>query len=151
VANTAMMLVPAKNRPRKSFEPRDFYQFGDPEDANRPPAAAGAAMLALIERRLFPMFALFVHDQLRSAGKDQSLPPRLAWMAEDATLLAPYPLEDGRWGGFLITQDTAAGKAREFRSENGERITLVVPAKIAAKGAEVAEAQAILAPPGSPP
>lgn len=142
-----MMHVDPKHRPRKAAQPSDFWQFADPADLVRPPAAAGAAMLELIRRRMFPSFALFVHGDLKAAGKDEPPPDRLAWLSDDAVLLAPYPLEDGGWGGFLIAQAEASGRAIEFRSERGERVTLRVPEHVAERGSEMAEDQAILSPP----
>lgn len=145
--NAAMLMLPAKARPRRQFQPSDFYEFASDADVQRPPAQAGAAMLELIRRGMFPSFALFVHGDLKAAGKGESPPPRLAWLSDDAILLAPYPLEEGGWGGFLIAQAEAAGRVIEFRSERGERVMLRVPEHVAERGAEMAEDQAILSPP----
>jgi hypothetical protein len=86
----------------------------------RPPSEAGAALLELLERNLLP---------------------GLCWAAEDAILLAPYRVDAGHWGGFLVAQVSAAGQAREFASEAGEVVALRVPAD-AVQGRAFAAAQA---------
>ncbi len=109
----------------------------------RPPSEAGAALLELLERNLLPGFVLdgpWLAD-LEAQGRGVTPPPRLCWAAEDAILLAPYRVDAGHWGGFLVAQVSAAGQAREFASEAGEVVALRVPAD-AVQGRAFAAAQA---------
>lgn len=105
-------------------------------------------MLALLDRGLLPNFAFngpWVPD-LSSQGKDREPPPRLCWAAEDAILLAPYRVDQAHWGGFLIAQASACGQVRQFASEAGDVVSLLVPADAVAKGSfAAAKAAASLA------
>lgn len=112
-------------------------------EAPRPPSEAGAALLELLERNLLPGFVLdgpWLAD-LEAQGRGVTPPPRLCWAAEDAILLAPYRVDAGHWGGFLVAQASAVGQAREFASETGEVVALRVPAD-AVQGRAFAAAQA---------
>lgn len=92
----------------------DLYLYRQPEPGDLPPAAAGAAMLALLEREEFPDWAVAFYDSLNAVGRNQPAPPRLALISEDAILLAPT-LEPGGWRAFLIAEDTAINQPRSFR------------------------------------
>jgi hypothetical protein len=109
----------------------------------RPPSEAGAALLELLERNLLPGFVLdgpWLAD-LEAQGRGVAPPPRLCWAAEDVILLAPYRVDAGHWGGFLVAQASAAGRVREFASEVGEVVALRVPTD-AVPGRSFAAAQA---------
>lgn len=95
----------------------DLYLYRQPEPGDLPPAAAGAAALALGED--LPGFAMAFYPDLETVGRDRPAPSRLALLAEDAILLAPVPTATG-WRGFLIADDTAAGQVREFRQLGGD-------------------------------
>lgn len=92
----------------------DLYLYRQPEPGDLPPAAAGAAMLALLEREEFPDWAVAFYDSLNAVGRNHPAPARLALISEDAILLAPT-LEPGGWRGFLIAEDTAINQPRSFR------------------------------------
>jgi hypothetical protein len=123
---------------REPYRIEDFFHF--PPDVGAatsktgegaaPPAAAGAAMRELIRLQLFPSFALSFYAALQDIGDDEDLPARLAWIAEDAILLAPRPAPGDRWQGFLIAEDTAAGQVRRFQAagDDGLAAWLAVPA-----------------------
>ena len=134
----------------KPFKLTDFLCWADVSEDAQPPAAAGAAMLEMISRGQFPSFALAFYTELKAVGKDQPLPPRLIWAAEDALLLAPYRLDQSRWGGFLIAEKSASGQERLFWSEEGDSLSMVVPDHVAARGAVMAEEGAVLAIAGFP-
>ena len=109
----------------------DFCWFLLPKDegeAEGPPAAAGAAMLALCEARQVPGFAMAFYDALATAGEGTPPPTLLALLADDALLLAPVEHHDG-WRGLLLAEDTAAGRERTFRlADDSQRlVTLLVP------------------------
>lgn len=105
-------------------------------------------MLALLEKGLLPSFAFngpWIPD-LSAQGKDATPPPRLCWAAEDAILLAPHRVDQAHWGGFLIAQATAAGNVRQFASESGEVVMLLIPADaVPANSFAAARAGAVLA------
>lgn len=105
-------------------------------------------MLALLERNLLPSFALsgpWLQD-LEQIGKNAIAPERLCFAAEDAILLAPYRIDQGNWGGFLIALDSASGKVRHFASESGDQTYLHVPSDVVPpKAFGGAKSQAVLA------
>lgn len=137
----------AQNKP---FKLNDFLCWSDVSEDEQPPAAAGAAMLEMIQRKQFPSFALAFFSELKAAGKGQSLPPRLIWAADDALLLAPYRVDQSRWGGFLIAAKGSSGQERMFWSEDGDSIALTVPDYVAERGAVMAEEGAVLPIAGFP-
>jgi hypothetical protein len=103
----------------------------------KPPSAAGAAMLALLEQDLFPHFAIngpWLEDLARE-GKDVDPPRRLCWAAEDAILLAPWRHDSTHWGGMLVAMASAAGQVRQFYDEKGESIILEIPSNAVPKDA----------------
>lgn len=109
----------------------EFCWFLPPKDQDNtdgPPAAAGAAMLALCEAVQVPGFAMAFYDALATAGEGTPPPPLLALLADDALLLAPVEHQDG-WRGLLLAEDTAAGQPRTFKlADDSERlVTLLVP------------------------
>lgn len=127
---------------------KDFCFWADVAETPRPPSEAGAALLELLQRNLLPGFVLdgpWLAD-LEAGGRGVSPPPRLCWAAEDAILLAPYRVDAGHWGGFLVAQASAAGQLREFASETGEVVALRVPAgAVQGHSLAVAQAGAVLA------
>lgn len=127
------MLQAESNRNRDArpepFLLRDFCLWAEVSERPAPPEAAGAAMLELLERNLLPGFVLsgpWLAD-LEASGRDAKPPPRLCWAAEDAILLAPYRVDQGHWGGFLVAMASATGQARQFANEHGDLIVLRVP------------------------
>lgn len=144
--NTAMMIELQRDPKRraKPYRPADFYcwQRGD---ATGEPPAAGAAMLELVRRGMFPSFALGEwFDSLKAAGADQPLPPMLAWWSEEAILLAPERSGPDRWAGYLIAMAEAAGASQQFTNEHGDAVRLIVPSTLGTVAAVEAEADAVL-------
>jgi len=119
----------------------DLFLFRRNLPGDRPPTEAGAAMLALVQERQFPGFAMAFYEQLSAAGKDHPAPARLALLANDAILLAPSPSATG-WRGFLIAEDTAADQVREFHlpGEEDPCCRLFVPAPESAAAVWAVEA-----------
>ncbi|MEB3169341.1 MAG: hypothetical protein VKK97_11510 [Synechococcaceae cyanobacterium] len=85
-------------------------------------------MLALIQARQFPTWALTFYDALKSSAGDTP-PPTLALLADDAILLAPRFTPQG-WVGFLIAEDQASGQPRAFHPPDRPQVVawLSVPA-----------------------
>ena len=134
IANFHAWYASAHRDPEKRREPftmEEFCWFLPPKDegeAEGPPAAAGAAMLALCEAVQVPGFAMAFYDALATAGEGTPPPSLLALLADDALLLAPVEHQDG-WGGLLLAEDTAAGQERVFRlaDDPQQLVTLQVP------------------------
>lgn len=104
-------------------------------------------MLALLDLDLFPGFAMDGPwlSALASHGENCKPPPRLAWIAEDAIVLAPYRKDHDSYGGFLIALASAIDQEREFVDEKGTTITLMVPRDLTgAKAFASARANVIL-------
>jgi hypothetical protein len=91
----------------------DLCFFRQQQEHEKPPADAGAAMIALVAAGQFPSWALAFYDALQSSGKDTPPPPTLALVADDAILLAPR-FAPGSWTGFLIAEGAAAQQPRAF-------------------------------------
>lgn len=108
----------------------DFCFWADVDEKPRPPEQAGAAMLALLQRDLLPALVMDGpwFAELEAQGRDVPPPKHLCWAAEDAILLAPYRADAEHWGGFLVARASAAGQVRVFASEEGEEVSLLVPA-----------------------
>jgi hypothetical protein len=132
----------------------DFFLWGQVGEEPRPPSEAGAALLALIELELLPGFVLDGPwmQELMTQGKGAKAPPRLCWAAQDAILLAPHQPDAEHWGGFLIAQSSAKGQTREFASEAGEVINLLIPDSLIPAGTlKAARANALLPVGGKTP
>lgn len=96
-----------------------------------PPAAAGAALLALLERDLLPDFAVGEWcDTLQRSGQGQPVPERLCWAGEDVIVLAPWRADGGHIAGFVIAERGAIGQRRVCWSEQGESVELEIPQAI---------------------
>lgn len=124
---------------KRPFAVRDFCLYGSIEEAALPPAAAGAAMLKLIREKRFPSFALFVYDQLKSAGADAPVPGRCAFVASSCIVLAPYRKSLQQWAGFVIVEAAAQGKVLDFQDDEGATWRLRVPVLGDAAGVLAAE------------
>lgn len=67
----------------------------------------------------------------------------LAWIHDQAMLLAPWPGPEG-WHGHLIAEPEASGQALEFSSVDGEQIVLQLPVLEAVEGCLSAIPEAVL-------
>jgi hypothetical protein len=128
------------NRDRKQrskpFELADFCFFADRTEAALPPAAAGAALLALLQRDLMPGWAIGPWcEALEQVGAGHEPPARLCWAADDVIILAPWRADSNHWRGFLIVDRKAIGQPRTLWSEEGESVDLMIPAALATTGA----------------
>jgi hypothetical protein len=143
--NTAMMVELQRNTKKrtKPYQPADFYCWGG--SGTSEPPEAGAAMLELMRRNLFPQFALGEwFDDLKNAAGDTPAPAILAWWSDEAILLAPRRLGPDQWGGYLIAMAESAGMTQTFTNEHGDSALLTVPPTVGTVGAVEAEADAVL-------
>ena len=134
------MQVESNRDPSKNPEPFSLYDFtfwSDVAEKPKPPGAAGAAMIELLDRNLLPAFVMdgpWLAD-LEMQGRGQKPPERLCFACADAILLAPYRVDQDHWAGFLIAKASAVGAVRQFHSESGQSVVLVIPDEIMTKRA----------------
>jgi len=114
-----------QKKQRKPYGPEDFYLYQPRENQDLPAGRCGAAALALIEQRLFPTWALFCYKQLAS-GASNHPPALLAFISDDAILLAPTKTDSG-YKGMLIVREAASDNWHEFKSPCGRTEVLYVP------------------------
>lgn len=95
--------------------------------ANLPEPRYGAAAIALIEKRLFPSWALFVYSDLKSRAGDALPPELLCLQCEDALILAPN-IGDGVMIGMLIASESASNSIRTLKSPCGLTVEARIPA-----------------------
>ena len=122
--------INSKKDPKKgkTFEAKDFCFFRPREEEDLPNGRFGAAAIKLIEKGLFPSWALFCYSELSQGATEGYEPSQLAWISDDAILLHPVSSKSDRGiQGMLIAREAAGGKTLEFTSEKGETIMLTVP------------------------
>lgn len=129
VANIAAMQANYKRDPKKKTKPysfKDFMFYKNKEDTAEPSARYGSAAVALAKQGKMPRWALFCFAELNSSADPGIMPETLAFIAEDAMLLAPIKTNGG-WTGLLIALESASDKSRVFRDERGNEYRLTVP------------------------
>lgn len=117
-----------------SLDELSLFRIREPHEA--PPAEAGAAMLALIQARQFPGWALTFYEALEAVGRNQPPPPTLALVADDAILLAPRFTPNG-WTGFLIAEGSAADQPRAFHPADQPEVVTWLGVPVAPEPAAV--------------
>lgn len=115
-----------KNKRRKPFSPDEFYYYASLEDRDLPEPRYGAAAKALMEREMFPTWALFVYKDLMTRAADALPPEVLCLMCDDVIVLAPSA-EDGHVAGMMIAARTASQQVRELKSPCGQFTTVRLP------------------------
>ena len=106
---------------------------------NLPEPKYGAATMALIERGLFPAWALFAYGDLKARAADALAPEFLCIQCEDAILLAP-DIEGFTASGMLIASRAASEQVRLMESPCGKRFTVRMP-RIESKFEAIEEAE----------
>jgi hypothetical protein len=112
-----------RNRP---YKPDEFYFYQTEDDRNLPEPKYGAAAYALIEKGLFPSWALFVYKDLKERAGNAMAPELLCFSCENAIILAPS-VEDGKISGMLIAGNECSGKVLEMSSPCGKKVTVRMP------------------------
>lgn len=115
-----------RKKQRKPYALQDFYFYDNKELANLPEPRYGAAALALISKKLYPAWALFVYKDLKDRAKDALPPEILCLQCEDAILLAPS-IEGGCIKGMLIAAASASDQRRTMTSPCGLIIETTIP------------------------
>ena len=103
----------------KPFRPDEFYFYQDKEQMNLPEPKYGAAALALIEKGLFPHWALFTYNDLKVRAADALPPEVLCLSCEDAIILAPG-IDGHTITGMLIAAHSASEGFREMTTPCGK-------------------------------
>ena len=122
------LFVNSKRDPKKQKAPYkidDFFLY-QPQDAQDIPTGVyGAAAMKLIEKRMFPGWALTFYADLKKGAA--GLPPTLlAYQHEKAIVLAP--VIDGKTvKGMLIADYCVSEKIIELQSNHGDMIRLQMP------------------------
>ena len=96
-------------------------------------------MLEMIRNKEFPSFALFIYEQLKSAGADYPVPKRVALRSDSCIVLAPYRKSRTHWGGLVIAEAPAMGQIQDFQDDEGATWRLKVPVLGDAGGVLAAE------------
>ena len=115
-----------RKKQRKPFQLNEFYFYNDKEKLNLPEPKYGAAALALIQRRLFPSWALFAYKDLKERAGNALAPEVLCIQCEDALLLAPAT-EDHTITGLLIACESASDQVRKMASPCGLEVEVRLP------------------------
>jgi hypothetical protein len=113
-----------KNRTPHKIE--DFFFYSNKELENLPEPKYGAAAIALIEKRKFPSWALFVYKDLKERAGDALAPELLCVECEDAIILAPS-IEEMSIKGMLIASESASGQTRTMASPCGLVVEISIP------------------------
>lgn len=103
----------------------DFFFYQDNEDKNTPAGLYGAAALALIDKKIFPSWALFAYKDLKD-GADGNPPSIIAFIGDDCMILAPK-ISAGEIHGMLIAMESASSQLRAVESPCGETALVVIP------------------------
>jgi len=108
----------------KRYKLEDFCLYKPLNTEGLASSRYGDAYKALVDQKKIPAWALFCYKDLvaTAIGAPPSL---LAFISEEAILLAPERVEGG-YKGLLIAREAATGH-RDFRSPCGARVSLVVP------------------------
>jgi hypothetical protein len=115
-----------RKKQRKPYKLDDFYFYSNKELANLPEPKYGAAAMALITKKMFPSWALFVYKDLKDRANDALPPEVLCLQCDDAILLAPN-IEQNSITGMLIASESASGQIRTMTSPCGLIIEAQVP------------------------
>jgi len=110
---------------REPYKMQDFFLFELKEDRNIPTGVYGAAAIELSIQNLLPPWALFVFKDLRE-GADDTPPRLLAYIADNAILLAPSHGEK-TVRGMLIAKHSASKARIRMTSPCGKSILVDMP------------------------
>jgi len=115
-----------KKKKNKPYRMEEFYFYADKEKENLPDSRYGAAALAMISRKIFPSWALFVYKELKERANNALPPELLCVQCEDAILLAPS-IEEMSIRGMLIANEKASGQTRTMTSPCGLEVDVNIP------------------------
>ena len=111
---------------REPYTVEDFYLFQPKESRDGPEQLYGAAAMALVELELYPTWALFVYKALKESSEGVA-PALLAFICEDAILLAPKENHADSVKSMFIGLETASGTRRRMKSPCGLEVYMQLP------------------------
>lgn len=112
---------------KRPFKMDDFFLYKPKESQDIPTSTFGSAAMALIEKGLFPNWALFVYKDLKAASNGAA-PRLLAYLHENAIILAPVR-KGNAISGMLICDDKSFNKTLQMKSPCGEVVDVFIPAQ----------------------
>lgn len=124
----ASLIANSNRDPKKKREPykmQDFFLFEPKDDRNIPTSVYGSAAMALAETGDLPSWALFVFKDLKESA-DGSTPALLAYVCDDAILLAPVHYGN-TVKGMLIAKISASLQRRIMKSPCGKSVYVELP------------------------
>lgn len=115
-----------RKKQKRPYELTDFFFYWTEEQSDSIDAIYSACASEMIERKIYPTWALFVYKQLMvNAGKEKP-PEVLCYMCEDVLILGPKVME-GVVKGMLIAEESASRKLRTLTSPCGKMIKVMMP------------------------
>jgi hypothetical protein len=107
------------------FTMQDFFLYQPPELLQAPEERYGAAAMWLVKENMYPAFALFCFPEL-NRHKGTVLPTIIAYLHENAIILAPVHGNDGTVKGLFIGEHAASNANLTMTSPCGREITIDV-------------------------
>ena len=111
---------------RTPYTIEDFFLFQPKEAKGGPSQAYGAAAMALVELELFPSWALFVYKALKESSEGYA-PDLLAFICDDAILLAPKENHENSVKSMFIGKESASNARRVMKSPCGLEVYMQLP------------------------
>lgn len=121
------MFANSNRDPKKTpeFKIDQFYLYQPKDDSSGPNGKVGAAMLELIDKNMYPAWALFCFREISESAAGAP-PALLAFIGEDCMLLAPEWVEAG-YRGTLLALESASEQARWMTSPCGRKVLVEIP------------------------
>lgn len=110
---------------RRPYGMEDFCLYMSAEDRNIPSAEFGSAAMALIEKRIFPPWALFAYKDLKEAASGPP-PDILCYAADDVIILAPRVTGE-TLQGMLIALESSSEQVRILTSPCKKSVLIQMP------------------------
>jgi hypothetical protein len=111
---------------RKPFAIEDFCLYTVEEEKDSVDAIYGAAAITLIQKGIFPYWALFAYKDLSKNAEDSFPPSTLCLQSEEAIILAPT-IQGEMCSGMLIALESASEKQLLMKSPCGKELIIQMP------------------------
>ena len=110
---------------KKPYDMDDFYLYRMEDSGNMPTSLCGAAAMKMVEKGIFPNWALCVYKDLKNAAS--GAPPNiLCLLSKHAIILAPK-IGDDSVKGMLIFEDVVSEQVITMTSESGLELKVQMP------------------------
>lgn len=122
-----------RDKQREAYKLNDFYCYPELEEIDTVDGVYGASAMVLIERGLFPGWALFVYGELSKNAGSAKPADLLCYQCQTAIILAPREIVgSGQIKGMLIAVEDASMRILEMHSPDFHQILIRMP-KIGSK------------------